>query len=318
MRFTHETLSATRKDFSKALEARGLSLPFQTELNLWSKIVTGKNFPAAAPSCDQSGGMDAIPVSADAIRAALRRHSRDVSEIIAVELFSDAVGRHLGAISYCMANLVRLLKTNKSRCLIKAGRETPGIGLMDTKQPGYIPLARMEMFIARPDESVWIATSAKLVVEAVHRLAGIGREQSIDIFAKNHRLSDERSDLVFMRTIEPRLEECSLAVAERINRLFDPADIEDWEAVDFDIVRDAVYDSLTATIGNDHASWLSIDCDIAEAMIDHVAARIRDGMKWTSREADDGEASDQPLNWVAWTAQLSMEKILKRAAGPTS
>ena len=318
MRFTHETLSATRKDFSKALKARELSLPFQIELNLWAKIVTGKNYPAAAPSCNQSGGIDAIPVSPDTIRAALRRHGRDVSEELAVELFATAVGQHLGEISYCMANLVRLLKTAKSRCLIKAGSETPGIGLMDTEQPGYIPLARMEMFIARPGESVWIATSAELVVEVVHRLAGIGRGQSIDIFAKNHRLSDEKSDLVFVRTIKPRIKECSLAVAERINRLFDPADIEDWEAVDFDIVRDAVYDSLTTTIGSDHASWLSIDCDIAEAMIDHVAARIRDGMKWTSREADDGEASDHPLDWVAWTAQLSMEKILKRAAGPMS
>lgn len=310
MQFTQATLSSTRQQFSTALKARGISLPFQRELNLWAQIVTSKNFSQATSASKASGSIQATAISAKSIQSALKKYSREVSEGTAVEVFAEAVRQDLHNISYCLTTLVFTVNEIASRCLIKAGHHRPQIGVMDSDKPGYLSLAKMTMFDARPLESAWIAGNAGFVVDLVNCLAGRDLATCMTIFTANHGLADQKCDRVFVETMKPRIGLCAVAVAQRINEYFDPADVMEWESVDFDTVRDLVYDSFHATVGNDGNSWLSLDCHAAEAMIDHVAARIRDGMKWQSRDASNGKLEDTPLEWVAHTTQLSIGKML--------
>lgn len=309
MYFTHATLTSTRKHFSEALGTRGLSLPFQTELNLWAKIVTGKSFSQAASSSNASGHINAIAISGKSIQHALKGHSREVSVQTAIAIFTDAIRHDVRDVSYCLAELVGIVASADSRCLIQAGDTYPRIGLMDTEKAGYLALARLPIFEAMPRESAWITGSAGLAVDVVNELAGRNSEECMTIFATNHRLADEKSNRVFTHRIALCIDVCAETVAEGINRRFDPADVKNWEAVDYDMVRDIVYDAFAATVGDDRAAWLSMDCDVAEAAVDHVAARIRDGMKWQSYAANDGTLDDVPLAWVAHTTHLSIAKM---------
>lgn len=141
------------------------------------------------------------------------------------------------------------------------------------------------------------------------------------IFATNHQLADRKNNRVFTNHISVCIDACSNTVADGINRRFDRADVKDWEAVDYDTVRFIVYHAFVATVGDDRAAWLSMDCEVAEAAIDHVAARIRDGMKWQSYEANDGSLDDILLAWVAHTTHLSIAKNVQHSiarAGPQS
>lgn len=313
MQFTHATLRSTHQQFSLSLETRGLSLPFQKELNLWAQIVTGKNFSQATWASNALGNIAASAISAKSIQSALKKRSREVSEDAAIDIFCEAIRHDVHEVSYCMAELVDFVTDIASGCLVHAGEDLPRIGLMESSKPGYISLAKMTMFATRPLETAWIEDNTSFFIHLVNRLANRDGKECMTIFAANHRLASQKSDRIFIEAVKPRIEMCAQAVAQRINHYFDPAEVQFWEAVDYDIVRDVVYDSFDAAIGNDHKSWLSIDCDAAEAMIDHVAARIREGMKWPSREANDGSLKDKPLGWVAHTTHISIAKMLNVA-----
>lgn len=282
MHFTHATLSSTRKHFSEALETRGLSLTFQTEHNLWAKIVTGKNFSQATSASNASGGIHAIAISEKTIQAALKGRRREVSAQTAIDIFKEAIRHDLRKVSYCLAELVDIVSGTPSSCLLQAGEALPRIGLMDTEKAGYLPLARLPMFKVIPHESAWIAGSTAFVIHLVNELARRSSDECVTIFATNHQLADQKSDRVFTEHISLCVDACAQTVAKGINHRFNPADVKDWDAVNYDTIRDIVYDAFVATMGNQRADWVSMDCDAAEAAIDHVAARIRDGMKWLS------------------------------------
>lgn len=305
MKFSHGALSRTRSRFSAALKSRGLDLSLSAEQNVWANIIAGKNFPSAKPQAKKDGGIDAIPITPERIQALLRARNREVSSDIAVELFSDAIVEDLVSISNSLFELVRYCKHTGS-FIMNAGDDFTKLGVMDAKYAGYIQAGNLPFMKARQQETDWIAASTTMVVAVTNRLIGF---DTTDIFAANVRLVQKKENHVFEQYMAPRIEWYGQVVAEKVISAFEPQ-FPDWDAVDFDRVRDLLYDTMASDIHREKNTWLKADCDLAEAVMDHVAARIRDGLKWLAIEAENDGNLENPVGTIASTVRLSMGKIM--------
>ncbi|NHZ83968.1 hypothetical protein F2P44_32595 [Massilia sp. CCM 8695] len=305
MKFSYVTLSSTRSRFSKALASRGLGLSLSAAQNVWANIVVGKNFSAAKPQATKDDGIFAIPVDAERIQSLLRARSREINLDTAVELFSEAIEEDLAALSPGMLELLSFCKTTGS-FLIEAGSDSVKLGVMDAKYPGYIPVGNLPFLNGREPETEWFATSSALVLEVVN---GLLETDTTEIFASNFRLVQQKEDRVFSKFIGPRIELYGQVIAEKVISVFEPQ-YPDWEAVDFDRVRDLIYDTIASDIYHQKNTWLNADCDLAELIMDSVAARIRDGLKWLAIDAEAEGGLNDPVGTIAHTVRLCLAKIL--------
>jgi hypothetical protein len=310
MQFTHQTLTSTSKRFSEALNEKGLELPFSATQNTWAQIVVGKNFSAAVACANEHGRIIAVPITEESIQAKLRARSRDIDAQTAAYIFAKAVREDLASLSTSMANLVTLIGGREPTCLISACSDNTGLGIMDARNAGYLPVSNVRFIGAGEHEIAWLRSSAGLVATTVNTLAGVSTEQSFEIFSASSRAGNEKEDHVFAQYFGARIEPCCQAIVEEILKSFDPEEVREWE-VDFDDVRGIVFDVFERDRGNDGYNWLKPECALGEAMIDHLGARLRETLKWLSEQATDGEENDSPRESLMQTARLSMRKILK-------
>lgn len=309
MQFTHQTLTSTSKRFSDSLKEMGLELPFSATQNTWAQIVVGKNFSAAVACANGHGHICAVPITEESIQAKLGARSREVDSQAAADLFAKAIREDLPKLSVSMTKLVTFIGGREQTCLISACSDQTGLGIMDAKNAGYLPVSNMRFIGAEENEVAWLRSSADLVATTVNTLAGVNTHQSLEIFAANSRAGNEKEDEVFAQHFGARIESCSQAIVEQILKSFDPLSTKEW-AVDFDDVRDIVFDVFERERGDDGHNWLKPECALGEALIDHLAARLRETLKWLRDQANDGEESDSPLESLMQTAKLSMRKIL--------
>jgi hypothetical protein len=309
MQFTHQTLTSTSKRFSEALNERGLELPFSATQNTWAQIVVGKNFSAALACANDHGHIIAVQITEEAIQAKLRARNREIDAQAAADIFAKAIRQDLPELSISMTKLVTLIGGSEQTCLVSACSDDTGLGIMDAKNAGYLPVSNMRFIGTDKHEVAWLRCSADLVATTVNTLAGVSIEQSFEILAASSRAGNEKEDQVFAQYFGARIESCCQAIVEKILKSFDPAEVKEWE-VDFDDIRGIVFDVFERDRGNDGHNWLKPECAFGEAMIDHLGARLRETLKWLSDQANDGEDNDSPLESLMQTARLSMRKIL--------
>lgn len=309
MQFTHQTLTSTSKRFSEALCELGLELPFSATQNTWAQIVVGKDFSAAVSCANDRGHIRAAPITEETIQAKLRARSREIDTQTAADIFAKAIREDLPELSICMTKLVTLIGGKQQTCLISACSDQTGLGIMNAKNAGYLPVSNMRFIGTDEHEVAWLRSSSDLVATTVNTLAGVSTERSFEIFAASSRAGNEKEDQVFAQYFGARIEPCCQAIVEEILKSFDPAEVTEWEA-DFDEVRGIVFDVFELHRGNDGHNWLNPECSLGEATIDHLGARLRETMKWLSDQANDGEENDFPFESLMQTARLSMRKVL--------
>ena len=71
MQFSSSLLTSTAKQFSAALNSRGLSISFNKDRDMWTQIAVGKNYAAAKAQADAQGFVPAIAVTTDLITVEL-------------------------------------------------------------------------------------------------------------------------------------------------------------------------------------------------------------------------------------------------------
>lgn len=309
MQFTHQTLTSTFKRFSEALSERGLELSFSATQNTWAQIVVGKDFSAAVTCANDRGHISAVPITEEAIQKKLRARNREIDAKAAADIFANAVREDLPELSICMTKLLTLIGGREHTCLISACSDDTGLGIMDAKNAGYLPVSNLRLVGADEHEVTWLRSSAHLVAATVNTLAGVSAEQRFEIFASSSRAGNDKEDQVFAQYFGARIEPCCQAMVEGILQYFDPAEVKEWE-VEFDDVRGIVFDVFERDRGNDGHNWLKPECALGEATIDHLGARLRETLKWLSEQANDGEESDSPSESLMQTARLSMRKVL--------
>lgn len=309
MRFTHQTLTSTSKRFSEALSERGLELSFNATKDTWAQIVVGKNFSAAVACANDRGHILAVAITEDSIRAKLRDRNREIDGKTAADIFTDAIGEDLPEISNCVSKLVTIISGREQTCLISACSDDTGLGIMDAKHAGYIPVSNVR-FIGNDQHGLaWLRSSADLVATTVNTLAGLSTEQSFEIFAASFRARNEKEDQVFAQYFGARIEPSCQAIVEEILKNFDPEEATKWE-VDFDDVRGIVFNVFERHRGNDGDNWLRPESALGNATIDHLGARLRETLKWLSEQANDGAERDSHSASLMQTARLSMRKVL--------
>lgn len=310
MQFTHQTLSRTSKNFSKALNKRGLELSFTSTQNTWAQIVAGKDFSAAMASTNKNGFISAVPVSTESIQSKLNGRNRDIDSPTANDIFTEAISEDLPELSSYMAELVMHIKGMKNRCLIRAFSDKTGLGVIDAEIAGYLPLSNLHLLDANEHEVGWLKSSSDVVVSTVNALAGINLNEFANIFATNFRVGRQRNDHAFAQYFGVRVEPCCQTIVEKVLKSFDLVLVEEWE-VDFDEVRDIVFDVIERDCRIARQNWLSPECALAEALIDHLGARLRETIRWLCDQPNGSEEIETPFETLMQTARISMEKLLK-------
>jgi hypothetical protein len=308
MKFSRYTLISTSNRFSDALRSRGLDLGFSTCRNVWCQIALGKNFSSAVAQADANTFVNAVPASEESIRAALIHRSRDIDTKTAGELFAEAIREDLAMLSTGMDTLVRLIGSDQDRCLVEVTRDSTRLGLMDSGNPGYLPISNLGLPLTEQDVA-WLRGSAPLAMRVLNSLSGLNTEQHMRIFASNHRASTAKADEVFAESFHEHIDLSSTEIAEALLQQFRPTDVKDWD-VDIDVVRDTIFDVVFEIVSAEKKSWFSPECELAEAMIDHLALRVRETLKWLSDLANDDDEDPSPAEHIAHTARLSMQKVL--------
>jgi hypothetical protein len=311
MRFTTSTLISTTKRFSAVLKANGLELPFGKANDVWTQIVLGRNFSAARSYVSAQEIVDAIPISEDAVRKKLAHRSREIDRLAVCQLLAEVLQEDISLLSPCMAALVGVLRSNSPQtCLTRASADRFGLGIIETTKAGYLPISQIKMSGDQEKEMSWLKSSSEFVANVVNQMAGIDGHLYGEIFAANFRAGRAWEDTLFAFHMSDHIDSCSDAVAKAVLLSFDPGAVQDWDAIDFDEIRDIVVGAIEVELAKANDNWLKAECQLGEALSDHLGARIRETMKWLYTQANDGEDVD-PLYSLTYSAKLSMSKLLE-------
>ncbi|MBB5367486.1 MULTISPECIES: hypothetical protein [unclassified Janthinobacterium] len=308
MQFSYKTLSSTFSHFNSALKSRGLTLPLETSRNVWAQIVLGKNFSAAAAHTKAKGLVTAIPISDDSIRANLQVRSREIGLQVAQEIFSEAIEPDIAELSQAMQELIEVINLEPHLCVMSVLSDSSGLGLLDSKKPGYFPVSKFGTVDLTENEVSWLKSSSRLAANTINTLAGKNRKAFFNIFAENHRENNNKYDEVFGKHFAAAIEPTCITIVQALLEEFEPADISNW-FLDFDQIRDIVFTVFERACGQNR-DWLKPDGDLAEAVTDHVAVRLREALKWMAEQANIGEIDDSPLQTLMQSARLAMRKML--------
>lgn len=307
MQFSYDTLTSTFRRFNTALKSRGLTLPLETSRNVWAQIVLGKNFSAAVAHTKAKGLVTAIPISDGSIRATLQNRSRQVDIRAAEAIFAEAIGADIAELSKAMQELIDVVKLDPNVCVLSVHRDRAGLGLMDSTSPGYFPVSAFGTIDITEEEVIWLKDSSALAAVTINTLGGKSIEQYVEIFAANHRANSKKSDTEFAKYFSAKIELTCTSIVKALLLEFDPSDMDNWN-LDFDEIRDIVFEVF------EHAcfkrDWIQPDGDLAEAVIDHIAVRLRETLKWMAEQAGIGEIDESPSETLMQSAKLSMQKML--------
>lgn len=311
MKFTYDTLSSTSRRFGSALEARGLSLTLSTTQNMWTQIVAGKNFSAAKSMAKAQGHLVAAEISTKLICQKFLERNRCLDAGSAVKVFADAVSDDLPTLSYCMSCLLALLQVREHWCL-KALVSEPitGLGIIEPDRAGYTPVGNLNMVEGREQEAAWLRANNYFVADVLNTLAGRTDRQCIDMGFANIRAQGERENQAFADFVGEHVDTVSSIVAQRILSVLHPADPNLWEnLLDFDDLNGIVFDVFDSEFRKTQFCWLRADCNLGEAVIDHVAARARLDLRMFA-DPDFLRANPEPSAVFVSSAKFAIRTIL--------
>lgn len=311
MRFTHDTIFSTARQFGHALKARGLTLKLNTTQDVWAQIIAGKNFSAAAAQAKSHGHIDPIQISTTSICQKLFDRSRTLDAGGAVEVFAAAIAHDLPALSPCKSRLVSILQLQAKSCLAAVISErTTGLGIIEPDRPGYMPVVRLLIDIGS-HEAAWLRANSEFAADVINVLAGRTQGQCTEITLANIRSENQRHDQAFADYVNQHIESICAAVAHGVLADLDPIEPEDWEdSVTFDDLRQSVFAVLDAVFRNARIDWLRADCDLGEAVMDHVAARVRENL-WLFADPAYRRELPEPAEVFADAVRHAIETILK-------
>lgn len=311
MRFTYDTLCSTSRHFGHALKARGLSLPFSATQNVWAQIIAAKNFSAAAAQAKSQGYIDAIQITATSICQKLSDRSRTLDAEGAVEVFAAAIAHDLPAASPCQSRLVSILRLKVTSCLSAVISElTTGLGIIEPDRAGYVPVGKLNLVEAGSHEAAWLRANNEFVADVINVLAGRTKDQSTEFTLANIRTQNQRHNQAFANYVSQHIESICTAIAQAVLAELDPASPAQWEGrLTFEDLRQLLFDVLNAIFRNAPIAWLSADCDLGEAVMDHVAAQIRKNL-WLFSEPSYLRDMPEPTEVFADAAQQAIETIL--------
>lgn len=304
MQFTNSTFKSSFARFRKSLKDKELELNLSSAQDVWAEIVLGKKFSAASASLNRHGSLLAVEISWEKISKLLKARSRLIDASTAYTLFVYAVGEDLREISGTMYEVANIVSKVKGACVISSTSDALGLGILRTGQPGYVPVSTLGMKEKSDGEFAWLRENSEIVVEIINSAAGIGTEQFVDIFASAGREADKKSDSAFSQFFSGHIDETASAIFDVMFEAFDVGGDDDF---DFDEVREeivAVFDEL----GQDK-EWVSSTCSVAEALIDHLTARVRETLKWLSYP-DDGKRTDNSMKHsIEEAVRFAMKKF---------
>lgn len=305
MQFTNSTFKSSFARFRKSLKNKDLELNLSSAQDVWAEIVLGKKFSAASASLNRHGILPAKEISWQKISKVLKSRSRSVDSSTAYSLLVDAVGEDLREISETMYEVATLVSKVEGSCVISSTSDRLGLGILRAGQPGYVPVGTLQMKEKSTGEFAWLRQNSDVVVEIINTAAGIGTEQFVDIFASTSRAGDKKADSEFSQFFSNHLDETSNSIA---NAMFEAFDVGDDDDFDYDEVREeivAVFNELAQG-----KAWVSTDCSIAEALIDHLTARVRTTLKWLSYPDDGKRTDDSKKHSIEEAMRFAMEKFL--------
>lgn len=313
MRFDTLTLRSTSHRFNEALRARKLALPLTKRLNTWAQIVVGKDHSAAISQAEAHGAIAAVPLSAKRLQDLLGKRGRVVSHGAAGEIFAEAIGPDLLMLSEYLFRLLRLLQNNPGFCLIGASRESLGLGVVDADHPGYLPVSQLRPFSGNDHERDWLRASAELIADTINCLAGYTTAQVLDIRTANMRKGFDKEDDAFTDFVKRRGDGLGHVLAARLLARLDDTPVSTWDDLDYDDVRDEVYECIAREIsGEGDSTWLKPDCSLADAVIDHLAAQLRETLRYAAYEAaDTGVVEESYADSLAHTARVAIGRIVR-------
>lgn len=307
MYFSPDTLHSTFFRFSQALDRRGLGLRPTAARNVWANIVLGRDYSAAASLVKAKDIAPAVAITIDSIRANLSHRSREVSNAGALEVFIEAIGDQLSELSGRMQELVEVVLSKEATCLIQATGDEYGLGVMDSEFSGYLGIAQLYNYELTEQEQLWFRASAEIIKAVVNANAGV-KDWHL-IHAANIRLRQKKEDIVFAKFCQKNLNFLCEATSASLLETFPPSEMADWD-LDFDTVYNTVYAVFEHNIFEYRGDWLKIDCNLADAVMDHISVRLRETMKWMCDSVDE-EVIEDPLGILTHSARLPMEKMLQ-------
>jgi len=308
MEFSVSTLSSTFENFDRALARRGLSLAKHTARDVWANIVLGRNYSAAASLAKAHNKVRAIPITASTIREILREKSRAIDESTALAIFVESTKDQLNELSTSLHELSELVQSKEQTCLIQASGDYYGFGIVDSEFAGYLGLESLYNFELGEEERKWYKASSDIVTGTVNAVAGVENDVHL-IHVANMRLGFKKEDDVFAEFCIAHKDALSLRLAEKLLLKFPASEMQNWD-VEFRKVYDIVYSVFEDSVFNHRRSWLKIDCNLADMVIDHTSVRLLEAMNWMSQDRDVETALD-PLDSLTYSAKLPMEHILR-------
>ncbi|PFH12387.1 hypothetical protein BCF11_4868 [Collimonas sp. PA-H2] len=312
MQFTRQTLRSTFARFRKALKDQNLDLPLSSAQDTWAQIVMGRNYSAASASLNRHGCIEANDISETNIRAQMRIRNREVDIKTACTLFTAAISSDLIELSNTMYELARVLSKIEGACVIPVHGDITGLGILREGRGGYVPVSTLPFVAGSESDFAWLRTNSDIAVEVINAAAGINFDKTADIFFSSSRAGDKQANQAFFQYFSQRVDVSTHAVVSTILEVFEIGDEPNWD-IDFDMVRDnifCVFDELA-----DDEKWVKPDCDFAEAMIDHLAVRVRETLKWL-RDLDEEEKLEYSAQEsLEHSVKISMQKFLDAESG---
>lgn len=307
MRFDSTTLRSTAKAFGNALKIRGLSLPHSSELDAWSKLITGKDHPTSIAQFNASAPTEASCFTPETLQKLLAKRRRKVSTDEAMEIIAESIAPALQTLSPCMATLLGELCNDLKSCLSEAIEPTMGIGYFTAELPGYLPAGSIPQLRPFVEEFAWIKRNNKLVIEVLNRLSKKGGGDYAEIMVSSIRASEEAKDKACYLYLFKNVSRISEAIASDLLREYE---LDSWGLIEYADIRFSVLDCFERLFAQTNNRSLTPHCSLGEAVIDHIAGRL-----WDSTQLF-GNASELPHDFdpkelLQDSTTLAINRILK-------
>jgi hypothetical protein len=313
MKFSDDTLRTTSRSFEKALSKRGLKLPYQQSQNLWAQIAIGKNYSAAAAQAKSRGYIQAGIVSQKSICETLATAKRSVKANDAIEIFGEAIADELLTLSPNLSEICKWLHNNPTYVITSVlGERVTRLGLMNADHAGYIPVGTTNLFQLQDYEISWVRENSEFAAAIINWLAGRTENKYIDITLANMRASFDQEDQIFSAFMTDNEEVISEAISKEILRSIGSDNLSATEAHDYDQIRWAIYDVFERMINKVETTWLKPDCDLAEAVIDHIAGRIKQDLQLVADDILSEDLASNPEILLADTARYAMRRFIRK------
>jgi len=295
----------------KALELRGLSLPFSAAQNTWTQIVVGKDYSAAMAQATAQSHVDAIEISEESISNRLRERSRDIDLNGALKLFVDVVNDDIDAISTCISNLALVIQANGNSCVVPlASERRTGLGIITANLPGYVPVENFPTTDNQPQEVRWLKSNVEFAATLINQLGGIDFEKYMQIYGSSLRAASKKENDVLVRFLEQHGKSLSRSLSEKVMSMVFSRYSNDSVEMTFDELTTLIWDVLESEMKAASTQQLSSQCDLREAVIDHIAGRAVQFLKVVADNPADFSDAEDILSSLEHTNQLAIETII--------